>query len=146
MIPLEQRSLAPPEIRKAAVSKLREKGHKATPQRLTVLRAMDESSCQSMDEIRRRCPGVSIVTLYRTLRLFGELGIARRTDLGDGPRYRLAGGSKTHFVCEPCGRIFDLSEQAPEVRRGSPGLEGLIAEVDRIEIYGRSIGRCEECS
>ena len=145
MIPLEEQSLAPSEARKSAVSRLREKGHKATPQRLTVLRAMDESSCQSMDQIRRRCPGVSIVTLYRTLSLFGELGIVQRTDFGDGPRYRLAGGSKSHFICKPCGRIFDLSEQAPEVRHGWPELEGLVAEVDRIEIYGRSTGRCEEC-
>lgn len=146
MISLEEQSLAPLEVREAAVSKLREKGHKATPQRLTILRAMDESSCQSLDQIRRRCPGVSIVTLYRTLSLFGKLGIARRVDFGDGPRYRLAGGSKTHFVCEPCGRVFDLSELVPEVLRGWPGLEGLVAEVDRIEIYGRHIGWCEECS
>lgn len=68
----------------AAIGKMRSRGHKAPPQRLGVLRALAAEQHQSMGEIQRRCPQIGMVTVYRTLDLFAELGIVRRLDLGDG--------------------------------------------------------------
>ena len=53
----------------AAIGKMRGWGYKATPQRLAVLRALAAEQHQSMGEIRRRCPEIGIVTVYRTLDL-----------------------------------------------------------------------------
>jgi Fur family transcriptional regulator, ferric uptake regulator len=41
-------------------------------------------------ELRWRCLRVGLRTIYRNLDLFAELGLVRRLDLGDGPRYELA--------------------------------------------------------
>jgi Fe2+ or Zn2+ uptake regulation protein len=53
-----------------AVGKIRRGGYKATPQRLAILGAIAAEQHQRMEEIRDRCPGVGLVTVYRTLGLF----------------------------------------------------------------------------
>jgi Fur family ferric uptake transcriptional regulator len=72
------------------IGKIRGRGFKATPQRVAVLKAIRAEQHQSLERIRSRCPGVGLVTVYRTLDLLSELGLVRRLDLGDGPRYELA--------------------------------------------------------
>ena len=72
------------------VSKLRGAGYKATPQRVAVLGALAAEQHQSLEEIRARCPEVGLVTIYRALDLLSGIGVVRRLDLGDGPRYELA--------------------------------------------------------
>ena len=46
---------------------MRGAGYKATPQRAAVLKALAEGQHQSLEEARARCPGVGLVTVYRTL-------------------------------------------------------------------------------
>ena len=95
-----------------AVRKIRGGGYKATPQRLTILEAIGAEQHQSMEEIRDRCPGVGLVTVYRTLDLLSELGVVRRLDLGDGPRYEMAEDHHHHLICEGCGSVAEF-EQCP---------------------------------
>lgn len=129
----------PLELR-AAEDKLRRSGHKATPQRLAVLRALAAEQHQSLDELRGRCPEVGLVTVYRTLDLFSELGIVRRMDLGDRPRYEMAEYHHHHLICESCGSIaeFEACPVDPEVvDRTSPGFE---ANAHSLEVYGNCAG------
>jgi Fur family ferric uptake transcriptional regulator len=81
------------------VGKIRGRGYKATPQRLAVLRALAAEQHQSLEEIRLRCPEVGLVTIYRTLDLLSGLGVVRRLDLGDGPRFELAEDHHHHLIC-----------------------------------------------
>jgi len=125
----------------AAVGQIRACGYKATPQRLAVLEAVAAEQHQSFEGIRARCPGVGMVTVYRTLGLFSALGLVRRLDLGAGPRYELAEDHHHHLVCEGCGEITEF-EQCPLDLRGLPGAWGdFQVSAHSLEVYGT----CSDC-
>jgi Fur family transcriptional regulator, ferric uptake regulator len=123
----------------AAVGKIRGRGYKATPQRLAVVGALAAGQHQSLAEIRERCPGVGLVTIYRTLDLFSEIGVVRRLDLGSGPRYELAEDHHHHLICESCGDVSEF-ERCPLDLRGLKGMDFEIGS-HTLEIYGR----CADC-
>lgn len=94
---------------------LEREGYRATPQRRAILEGMLGAGRMnvSAEEICRRaralCPTVNLATTYRTLELFGRLGMARRHTYGDGrsvfcpnlhPHY--------HGTCLRCGAVVDL--------------------------------------
>jgi Fe2+ or Zn2+ uptake regulation protein len=93
---------------------LHERGQRATPQRLVILRELQRRGRHATaDEIRRwtrdELPGTSTPTVYATLELLVELGLARRLDAGSGatlydPRIE----PHQHMVCRRCGRVDDL--------------------------------------
>ena len=120
-----------------AVGKMRGGGYKVTPQRVAVLEALAAEQHQSLDEIRGRCPGVGIVTVYRTLDMLGSLGIVRRLDLGDGARYEIAEDHHHHLICESCGDISEFEEcplDAARIPSKGPGFE---VRSHSVEVYGR---------
>ncbi len=123
----------------AAVGKIRGRGYKATPQRLAVLGALAAEQHQSLGEIRARCPEVGLVTIYRTLDLFSQIGAVRRLDLGDGPRYEMAEDHHHHLICESCGDVSEFGKCPLDLRR----LRGMDFEISShsLEIYGR----CADC-
>jgi Fur family transcriptional regulator, ferric uptake regulator len=124
----------------AVIGKLRGRGYKATPQRLAVLRALAAEQHQSMQEVRGRCSGVGLVTIYRTLDLLSEIGAVRRLDLGDGPRYELAEDHHHHLICESCGAVSEFEKCPLDPLR----LNGLDFEISShsLELYGR----CADCN
>jgi Fe2+ or Zn2+ uptake regulation protein len=93
---------------------LHERGQRATPQRLVILRELQRRGRHATaDEIRRwtrdELPGTSTPTVYATLELFVELGLARRVDAGSGAAlYDPRITPHQHMVCRRCGRIDDL--------------------------------------
>ena len=98
-------------------SKLNRLGYRLTPQRLMVLKTVEEANGHiSAEEIhaqvRARYPQMNISTVYRTLELVKELGLVTEADLGDGRvRYHCMGkGHHHHLVCEKCGEIIDMEE------------------------------------
>ncbi len=122
----------------AAVGRMRGRGYKATPQRVAVLRALAAEQHQSMEGIRARCPGVGMVTVYRTLDLLNALGIVRRLDLGDGARYELAEDHHHHAICESCGDISEFDEcPLDPTRLPAAGFE---VRSHSVEVYGRCAG------
>ena len=120
------------------VGKIRGRGYKATPQRLEVLEALAAEQHQTLEEIRGRCPGVGLVTVYRTLDLLSEIGAVRRLELGDGPRFELAEDHHHHMVCESCGDVSEFEECPLDLQR----LRDVGFEVSShsVEIYGRCAG------
>jgi Fur family ferric uptake transcriptional regulator len=123
----------------AIVGRIRGCGYKATPQRIAVLRALAAEQHQSLEEIRARCPEVGLVTVYRAIDLFSEIGLVRRLDLGDGPRYELAENHHHHLICESCGDISEFDECPLDAR----ALRDLDFEVSAhsLEVYGKC-GAC----
>jgi Fur family transcriptional regulator, ferric uptake regulator len=125
----------------AAAGKIRGCGYKATPQRLAVLEAIAMEQHQSMEGIRARCPEVGMVTVYRTLDLFSELGLVRRLDLGGGPRYELAEDHHHHLICEDCGSVTEF-EQCPLDLQRLPRVGGdFEVRAHSLEVYGT----CYDC-
>lgn len=120
-----------------AVGKMRGWGYKATPQRVAILRALAAEQHQSMEGIRARCPGVGIVTVYRTLELLNSLGIVRRLDLGDGARYELAEDHHHHMICESCGDISEFDECPLDPARLPATNPQFEVRSHSVEVYGR---------
>jgi Fur family ferric uptake transcriptional regulator len=95
-------------------------------------------------EQRRIIAGISIATVYRTVRLFEEAGILDRHDFGDG-RSRYEPAPETHhdhLINVETGRVIEFVD--PELE----ALQRKIAEklgfrlVDhRMELYGVSLDR-----
>lgn len=124
-----------------AVGKIRGGGYRATPQRLAVLEAVAAEQHQSLEGIRARCPEVGMVTVYRALGLLSGLGLVRRLDLGNGPRYELADDHHHHFVCEGCGGITEF-EQCPLDLRALPEVgSDFEVRAHSLEVYGT----CSDC-
>jgi Fur family ferric uptake transcriptional regulator len=122
----------------AVVGKLRGLGYRATPQRVAVLEALAAEQHQSMDELRGRCPGVGLVTMYRTLDLLSGVGLVRKLELGDGPRYELAEAHHHHMICESCGEVSEFDECPVDT---SSLMElGFEVNAHSLEVYGRCAG------
>ena len=70
--------------------------------------------------VRDQLPGTSTPTVYATLELLVELGLARRIDTGLGAAlYDGRIDPHQHLVCRRCGRVDDLDveiEAAPLMR------------------------------
>jgi Fe2+ or Zn2+ uptake regulation protein len=92
---------------------LRRRGHRLTPQRQMVLRALEQagrhlSAEEICQQVQAAYPGMSLSTVYRTLELLERLGLVLEARLGGESRvYELAGdqGEHTHLICRSCGAV-----------------------------------------
>lgn len=95
-----------------------------------------------LERADKDAPGISLATVYRTIKALDDLGEIVKVELpGEPTRYELAGKDHHHhFQCEACGRAFDL--------HGCPGGLSELApagfEVTRHEIT--LFGTCDRCS
>jgi len=124
-----------------AVGRIRGSGYKTTPQRLAILGAIAAEQHQSMEEIRDRCRGVGLVTVYRTLDLLSELGVVRRLDLGDGPRYEMAEDHHHHLICEGCGSVAEFEQCPLDPARLPRVWSDFDVRAHSLEVYGT----CADC-
>ena len=126
-----------------------ERGLRITDQRRIIARVLSESEDHpDVDRLHERAsaidPGISIATVYRTVRLFEEAGILDRHDFGDGrARYEAAPEAHhDHMIDVETGKVIEFVD--PELE----ALQRQIAErigyrlVDhRLELYGVRLGR-----
>ena len=93
---------------------LREAGYKLTRPRLAVLQVLRESNEQlSPYEIHRRGKAIhaqlGLVTVYRTLGILDQLGVARRVHTeGHCHGYASTEGDQHYLVCRRCGHIAEF--------------------------------------
>src|SRR3954454_22523757 len=96
------------------IAVLRARGQRATSQRLVILRELRRRRRHaSAEELRtavvRELPGISGPTVYATLDLLVELGLARKLDVVTGVSlYDGRTDAHQHTVCRSCGRVEDL--------------------------------------
>ena len=93
-----------------------ERGLRITEQRRVIARVLSDSSDHpDVEKLHNRAvqldPGISIATVYRTVRLFEEAGILDRHDFGDGrSRYEAAPEAHhDHMIDVESGKVIDLS-------------------------------------
>ncbi|AEJ62188.1 ferric uptake regulator, Fur family [Spirochaeta thermophila DSM 6578] len=100
--------------KKDAVAVLREHGIKVSHQRVLVLEyLLEHDTHPTVDTIYQdllpHVPGLSKTTVYNTVRLFVEKGIAQELTIeGTEFRYDIADPSHAHFKCVRCGALYDL--------------------------------------
>jgi Fe2+ or Zn2+ uptake regulation protein len=98
----------------ALAAALRQRGQRSTPQRLAIARVLTDldrhvTAERVHAEVSARMPGVSLPTVYATLDLLEELGLARRVATeGGAVVYDPRTDDHHHLVCRACGRITDL--------------------------------------
>jgi Fur family transcriptional regulator, ferric uptake regulator len=126
-----------------------EKGLRITEQRKVIARVLSEAEDHpDVEKLHARSsaidPGISIATVYRTVRLFEEAGILERHDFGDGrARYEAAAEAHhDHLINVETGEVIEFVD--PELE----ALQKVIAEklgfrlVDhRMELYGVAVDR-----
>ena len=148
--PFRVRPLTSPPMRKIDLEALcAEKGLRITEQRRVIARVLSEAEDHpDVEEVHVRSsaidPGISIATVYRTVRLFEEAGILERHDFGDGrSRYEAAPDTHhDHLIDVETGRVIEFVDEEVEA------LQKRIAEklgfrlVDhRMELYGVPLSR-----
>jgi Fe2+ or Zn2+ uptake regulation protein len=101
---------------------LRARGLRVTSQRLLIDRALrDHGGHLTAEQVHELVtpvlPGVTQQTVYSTLALFADLGVARRV-VAPGPstRFEARTDDHHHSVCERCGAVEDLQARVPVAR------------------------------
>jgi Fur family ferric uptake transcriptional regulator len=104
----------------------------------------------SVDElvarVRRVDPRISVATVYRTMKLLADCGVAvPRQFGGDGQtRYEAATGRPhhDHLICTSCGEIVEFANDRIEsLQENVAKRHGFEVESHRLELYGR----CARC-
>jgi Fe2+ or Zn2+ uptake regulation protein len=127
---------------------LHSRGQRATPQRNVILRelrrrAQHATADEILGAVRDELPGTSTPTVYATLDLLVELGLARRIDTGAGAAlYDGRTEPHQHLVCRSCGRVDDLDvDMDEEPLLNAAGAAGFRAEGAEVVISGL----CADC-
>jgi Fur family ferric uptake transcriptional regulator len=98
-------------------------------------------------KIRGAHPSIGYATVYRTLKLFAEAGIAREIQFGDGQtRYEHVreGEHHDHLVCTRCGSIEEFENETIEQLQAEVATSrGFLIERHRLELYGLC-GKCRK--
>jgi Fur family ferric uptake transcriptional regulator len=129
---------------------IRKKGLKRTAQRDLILeiflRTEDHLSSEDLYWlVQKEDPTIGYTTVYRTLKLLTEAGLAREVRFGDGKTYyehHYKHQHHDHMICTECGKVIEFF---------SPEIEALQDEM--AAKYGfkptyhnlRILGLCAEC-
>jgi Fur family ferric uptake transcriptional regulator len=99
---------------------LREKSLNTTQQRELIvdvfLRSHEHVSIEELlGRVRRKNPKVGYATVYRTLKLLLDSGLASSRQFDDGQtRYEVAGAHHDHLICVKCGLILEFENDEIE--------------------------------
>lgn len=140
----------PHEERTALQSWLRDRGQKMTSTRETVLRAFLEIEGHVTAEAllaaaRRIDPGIGQATVFRTVRLLADAGLAREACQDDGARtyeHAFHHSHHDHLRCVRCGRIVEFCD--PGIEKAQEAVfsrHGFTATGHRMEL----LGICPDC-
>ena len=133
----------------AMLIQLSRHGYRLTEPRRAVVRVLEEArTWLSVDKVHARaaayCPGIGLVTVYRTLSLLVDLGSVRRIHGEDGCHgFAMAEtGHRHHLVCERCRRVVEFPgcDLDPMLRRLETET-GFMVETHMLEV----VGLCPEC-
>lgn len=139
----------PHEIEHKALARyLEEHQLKHTKQREAILDAFLEATGHVTSEalyqtVKERHPNIGFTTVYRTMKLLCEAGLARERHFDDGvTRYEIEHEHHDHLVCVRCGKIVEFECSMIES-----------AQDDIAERYGFRLlrhkhelyGHCTEC-
>lgn len=129
----------------SALEKLcEEAGMRMTSQRRVIARVVsDATDHPDVEALHRRAverdAGISIATVYRTVRLFEEAGILQRHDFGDGRgRYEtISEDHHDHLIDLQTGRVVEFTNEAIEELQHEVARKlGYRLAGHRLELYG----------
>ena len=121
------------------------KGLRSTDQRRLIVETFFQSPNhvsieELLAQVRAQDPRVGYATVYRTLKLLTECGVAFERRFGDGlTRYELADEEShhDHLICVECGDIIEFEEPRIEELQEQIALRhGFVLRSHKHEMYG----------
>jgi Fur family ferric uptake transcriptional regulator len=121
------------------------KGLRSTDQRRLIIETFFQapnhvSIEEVLAEVRAQDPRVGYATVYRTLKLLAECGVAHERRFGDGlTRYELADDAShhDHIICIECGKITEFEEPKIEhLQEAIARRYGYLLTSHKHEMYG----------
>lgn len=149
--------MTPQEAVETLARHLEQKGLKYTRQRRMITEIFfhpDRSDAHpSVDDlyewVRKEDESVGYATVYRTMKLLVEAGLASTRNLGDNhTRYEphIEGEHHDHLVCLDCGVVIEFEDDAIERRQEEVASKyGFSLGNHRMVLYGRCDGSYAEC-
>src|SRR3954469_2512818 len=97
--------------------------------------------------VRKRHPGIGFATVYRTMKLLEDAGLAHARRFGDAKEtlYEVAVGRShhDHLICQSCGRIVEfMSQEVERLQDQIAAKHGFALSRHHHELYGT----CSECA
>jgi len=97
-------------------------------------------------KVRKKHPHIGYATVYRTLKLLAECGLAKERDFGAGQTlYEVTYRDQhhDHLICTECGEIIEFEDlRIEELQKQVAKKYDFTIRDHRLEIYGR----CSKCS
>lgn len=133
---------------KSIREELQKRGLKYTPQRVHILRVLEEGKThlspeEILAQVKKRFPRIGQATVYRNLELLSRAGIVQKADWGERHlHYELRGESHHHLICTLCGRIEEFA--AAPLKSFSDKISrryGFIITQEEIRLFGI----CSKC-
>jgi Fur family ferric uptake transcriptional regulator len=131
--------------------RVKDAGLKLTTQRTTILSAFiahggHRSAEEILAEVRKIDPKVSLTTVYRTLKILQEYGLATAHNFQDGQaRFEPASDEDhhhDHLICTSCQKIVEfMNEEIEELQLKVASAHGFVVEHHKMELYGL----CAKC-
>ena len=137
-------------IEKETRARLKQQGYKLTPQRKALLKLITHSRehlspAEIHDKVKKDCPGIGLVTIYRTLGILTRLGvICEVKPEGSSRSYLVRRESEHHhhLVCSSCGAVVEFTTYAlRELEQRLSQNTGFRIEDHLLEF----VGRCPDC-
>ncbi|MFC1993321.1 Fur family transcriptional regulator [Chloroflexota bacterium] len=131
------------------LAKIRQQGHKLTPQRRAVLHAIAHTQNPLTPNevylrVRQKNPSIGLVTIYRTLSVLAKLDLICEVHTGENARGYVGSPLEHHghLICSECGKVIDFTGcnfGTLEQRLSSE--TGFIIKEHILEFHGR----CQAC-
>lgn len=125
------------------------KNLKSTSQRDTILNVFVEAGRHLSAEelyarVKKSHPGIGYATVYRTLKLLAEAGLAQERRFEDGfTRYEHASrdAHHDHLICTRCGAIIEFENESIEALQQDVARKNRFKVLShKLELYGLCTG------
>lgn len=129
--------------------RLRRQGYRLTPQRQLVWEVLRDAEHHLTAEeihahVSRKVPEFNLASVYRTLTLLSELGLAHEVRLGESRgHWEVAHpDDEFHLVCRVCGKVtHHRGVLVEQVRDHLTGVHGFVVEDVDLVVHGV----CDDC-
>ena len=137
---------------KSIVAKCEEKGLRLTDQRRVVAAVLEQSADHpDVEELYRRASkldaGISLATVYRTVKLFEDWGMLEKHEFGDGrARYETADGDHhDHLIDLTSGQVIEfVDKEIEQLQEKIARKLGYRLKGHRLELYGVKLEKDEK--
>jgi len=129
---------------KETVDALRGNKYKLTPQRKAILRVLNASDThltpfEVHERVKKSNPQFSLVTVYRTLNMLIDIGLAHEVLTGSNSKSYVAAGPEVsgHLICKRCDKFIDVTGgDLDEVIQTASSASGYVISNHRLDLYG----------